>query len=97
MGRKVDRVDRSKRVGRADRGKRVNKTARCKKIGKASKTGRFGRTRREKNKSVIINRIRVEEAKTIETEIVKVVKTINKRKQSRLTKNIVRSLNTIES
>ena len=41
---------------------------------------RVGKTRREKNRSVTINRTRAEEARIIETEIMRVVETISKKR-----------------
>ena len=77
-GGRVDGVDRGERVGRVDRDRRVNKTTRRKRVGKASRICRVERTRGERNRSVTINKTRVEKARTIESKAMEVIETTSK-------------------
>lgn len=77
-GGRVNRANRGEKVGRADKGRRVNKTVGCGRVGRASKIGRVRRIRGKRNRSIIINRTRAEEARTIRTEVVRVIETISK-------------------
>ena len=67
-GGRANKTDRSERVGRANRGERVSRTTRGGRVGRANQVGKVGRARGEKNRSVITNRTRAEEAGIAETD-----------------------------
>lgn len=58
-------------------------------VNRANHISRVKRAKREKNKSVITNRIRAKKTGITEPEIIRVVKATWKESQGRLTKNMV--------
>ena len=91
-GGRASRVDRGGTVRRADKKGRVSRTDRGGRVGGTNQISRVGRARRERNRSITTNRTRVEDTKIVETEIGGVVENKREESQSRLTRNIVRSL-----